>query len=378
MQLLFAVLCLATSQGADPSYGKRTLPNGALVMVEPVPNSSLVTLQLFCSAKGTQETPGTHGWRHMLEHVAVRGEGKWDRDLETIGWNLHAKTLRDGMSIQLIGPISGMQTAASVLSEIVKARPYSQKEIDREKKILFQESMLLPAEDRLRSELWSEVYADSGLDPMGSISAWNQVTPADLDSLASKTFAADNLTLVISGAVSTDKGFSLGSQALANARPAAKLSWQKRSPAQKGAVRKDLTEAAFAVPVGPYNESATLAKMAVSLMACREERGAWFVYTPTIQPGLLLFGYRLGNEPNSAIERLRGKSLTLSETTTLLQAWLAENLKNIETSSFFRALIGSQALGARVEAIPEAIESLQTSDLESARTEILKLMESNP
>ena len=95
----------------ESPLNRTILGNEAVVLTESFPKSPTVSVQLFVSASATPDTPETHGWRHLIEHLAAPGRNRdLDRRIESAGGFLSEIPLREARTnypIKLISPGTG-------------------------------------------------------------------------------------------------------------------------------------------------------------------------------------------------------------------------------------------------------------------------------
>src|SRR5437763_1308721 len=100
MIVLFAAGLSLLSSQVQPPRLRTVLPNQATILVEPVANAHMISLQLWASSRGVEERAETHGLRHLLEHILALGPKRdIDQRLESVGGSLRAKTFRDATQI---------------------------------------------------------------------------------------------------------------------------------------------------------------------------------------------------------------------------------------------------------------------------------------
>src|SRR4051812_48412530 len=80
----------------EPPRLRTIFKNGAVLLVENLPQAKYVSVQLFASDKHLPDTPETHGYRHLLEHLALKGPKRdLDLQMERQGVFFLGRTLRD-------------------------------------------------------------------------------------------------------------------------------------------------------------------------------------------------------------------------------------------------------------------------------------------
>src|SRR5258708_4271782 len=178
MLALFASLSVGLIQ--DPPRLRTVLDNESIILVESMPRESVVSVQLFASAKYVPESAATHGYRHLIEHLIAKGDGALDRKLESLACFLNASTLRDAMQIELtVGPTQ-LQLALDTLGGLLRRPEFTQKQIDHELRVMRDELSMEDDPILLSSAAWEGAFGESGLDPLGTFDSMYRATPEKL------------------------------------------------------------------------------------------------------------------------------------------------------------------------------------------------------
>lgn len=267
------------------------LANGSQLLVEPAAQAKNLTVHLFASAAGVDESK-TSGMRHLLEHLCVKGhDGKLDERLESAGAFLQARTLRDAMDIEVDVPPGDLQMAFDALSDVMRGGGWSASDIAREAGVIEQEIALQPESGALASSLWAQAYGGNGYDPLGDIATIKATTPEQLEALRRETFASANLVLVIAGPIDLRSGIKLGTSYL-NLLPATKADGAPVRAAKPGPGRAEVDAfgEARGVPAPPLSDSECVAKLCAALAIASELKDAFVTYTPSALGGMVIVG----------------------------------------------------------------------------------------
>jgi len=360
--LIAAALALAqapvgTQTPASDSVRLRTiLPNDVAILVERRP-SPTTSVQLWISAAGAWERYDSHGARHLLEHLMALGsDGEVDAALETQGGFLRAETYRDAMAFKIAVPKGKVPLAIAALQNVLTRRDYTEAEIARESRILREEFALRGVAQRQGAVLWQRAYGEHGLDPFGNLETIAGTTPDDLARLRSVMVDQAGMALAIVGDEDIDVT-TRAATALLRALP-------KRVPA---AVRPPAREAAyemsepggdaFAARVGSFREVDTLASIAAGLALASESPGAYFTYTPSNEPGLVIVGHA---ESGTLAKRVAAASpdALFDRGRRLANLWLQRKLSDPESVADFRGRLLAQSPSLRPEALVENLPAL--------------------
>ncbi|AIE87539.1 peptidase, M16 family [Fimbriimonas ginsengisoli Gsoil 348] len=335
------------------------------MLVERTPNAKSLIVDLFVSSRGVEETPQSHGQRHLLEHlVALGAKGDLDRRLETAGGFLRARTLRDSISFEMNLPPTGMKDAISALRDLVSEHGFTEAEIAHEADIMEQERALRDAAAQASSEAWGRAFGDRGLDPFGDLDTIRATKPAILEAVRKRAFSAGNLAVVVSGNVDIDAATKAVADALAFL-PVAKVS----NPAPLAAA--DAKSIAFgtspgefrAVSVPGYRSPDTAATLAAALALATVAEGLEVIYTPSGNRGLVLIGSPTGDL--SAINDAQAASL-FDLGRILAARWVRNRLYEPETAAAFRGMLLVCERDLKPEIMLENLDSLQFAEFERA------------
>lgn len=330
------------------------LESGASCLVERVPAAREVAVSLWASSRSAPETPTTHGWRHLLEHLVAKGrDGRLDERLERQGITLVASTFRDATHIQLSCPVGKEGEAIAALSEIL--RPFSTTEdaIRRELGVMRHEFASVGAADRLAAAGWKATFGGKGLDPFGTLAAIEGATPEALRDLHARQFAKPNLCLVVAGNVDLDLTAARLVEliALAPGTAAPTADPLPRPVAGRVEVEGVVGEARSA-HVDGFQKPATLATLAAALALAADLGDCFVAYTPSLGPGVLTLGREeqvggLGARVDGLTEADRANLFRSGY--DLLRRWIERFLASPPGISFLRGYLQLQDPGARPE-----------------------------
>ena len=345
------------------------LPSGAIAFVESMPGSKYFCLQLFASSRGARDTAETHGWRHLLEHLLTKGPDKdLEARLEAQGIFLTAETHRDATHFTLVGPPEKVDLAIGAARELLQPLRTSEKEIEKEVRILSQEIALTPTSKKLSQALWLVAFGMDGLDPVGNAEAMTKATAASLELMRRRHFAPQNLVLSLAGPVEVDASIRQLTAIL---------------PKEKGPFEPDLTvrkmgaanivslntEHARAAPVPGWEEVETAAALAAALAFASEGDNRFVIYTPSTQSGLVILGTE---EPNRGlgdwIEKLKPFEVDalFGRSRMMAEGWVKRYLNSPEGCAFLRGFLYAQKSSATPEAMLEKIRGLTVEQFRNA------------
>lgn len=350
-----------------PPRLRTILPNGATVLVEKVPGAKTVWTRLFLSARGTEETPATHGQRHLLEHLVATGrDGKLDEKLEREGAFLRAQTQRDAIEFGVDAPAGKLDIALGALGEMLRLRAVTTEEIAREAGIIRQEGALMEVPTRLSAAAWGVAYGTRGLAPFGDLDAIRRTTPAALAALHRRLCAGPNLVLVVAGDVDIEKA-TAAAAAVVRTAPKTEGAFTPRPPGKSG--EDDAAQGfgeARALPVTGYSDPKTAATLAAALALGSELGDAFVTYTPSGRNGLVILG-RAGENNGLAASIARKDPAALWERGRLLaDLWLRRQTADPGANASLRGLLLAQFSEYTPDRMREAIIGMKYADFAAA------------
>lgn len=359
---MLALLCAAaTAQElvGQPPRLRTLLPNGATVLVEKIPGARSLAIGLYASARSAPDTPATHGYRHLLEHlIAIGKDGDLDEKLESAGGFLRARTLRETMAFEITLPAGGLKVGLDATRDILAAQVKSPEVVSREAKIMAEEGALRDPAARASEIAWRRVYGDAGLDPFGALSVMGAATPAAIEKVRKATFVASNLVLVIGGDVDLDAATKAATEVVGFLPTAPKADPPRRiaNPTEVS----DTVEGGYrAIPVRGYRDPGTAAALAACLAVASELERPTTIYTPSGAPGLVLVGTLDGEAKLAKVLEEAQPAALFARGRELARRWVRQRMQEPEQIVAFRGLLLSDAVDLRPETMLENLDTMQ-------------------
>lgn len=366
MIVFFALAAALLQPVQDPPRLRILLPNGSVVLAERAP-SPYVVVSLFASTRGVPESAGSHGSRHLLEHLAAKGSGgTLDDRLEAEGAFLTAATGRDSLEFTVWTPPSKLPLALNALKEVLDAVSFTQDAIDREVRVMDQEIALDRDEARLGRAAWTQAYGAQGLDPLGSSERIRRVTPQALTSIARELFGAERLALAIVGPVDPETAARLGKALLEPLQRGKASTGGVRGKGKPGRVEASdaFGEARAALVPGILDPRATWSLCAALAVASRFDN-AFVTYTPSAIDGLVV----LGRTSSTSGLGLLIEALTPAEIDALYplgrslgELWVTRKLGSATAIALSRGHLLSQGASLRPEVYRENVLAMTLED----------------
>ncbi len=360
--MLALALSVALLNQEQPARLRTICRIGAAVLVERMADEPMVSVQLWASSRSVPETPKTHGWRHLLEHLMAKGvSGQVDFKLESEGGYLRAQTLRDAMVFEINVPPKELKLAVSSILDILKPLQASEESIASEVRIMREEFATSEESSKLSRGAWSAAFAEHGLDPNGSLEVMSTATLKDLRALQSNHFYPENLVLTIAGPIDIKQTTELAVEAIGMKQGAIRTPVPERPAGKPGRVEVSAIGEGRAAIVDTFDAPKTVGALAFALAVGSKLEGAFVTYTPTTNRGLILL---------AQTEKSSGAGIAIDEVTDsdwgtlyatgklLARRWVQRYLGSASGVAFIRGLLLAQNHGSRPEQMLRTIDNL--------------------
>jgi hypothetical protein len=359
---LVAALSLAGASVQDAPRMRTLLPNGATILVERMPEATTLSVQLF--ARADIDGPATVGWRHLLEHLIVKGRGgTLPQRVEAQGIFMTARTYRDSTQIEVYAAPHQLDEALAAVRETLLPLRISEEELQREKQIIEEEIALLTDAQRLSIAAWQAGWGERAGDPVGTAEGIAEVTTDELRGLQNVHFEPPRLVLAIAGPVGLDAA-TRAARAILEDLPRQDHNFPDFGPGKPGRVQ---TEEAYGEARGAlvegWSKPQTAWCLAAALAIASEFDSAFVTYTPSDLPGLVLVGR---TDFNAGIGLMiddlpDGDAARLFEVGKILaRRWLTRHYESPSGVAFLRGKLMLQ--GTRPEVLEEHIERMSWQD----------------
>ena len=138
-----ALFIFATAAWAV-DYTVQKLPNGQTVVVYPIKDNPIVTIDTWIKTGSVNETDTNNGVAHFLEHLFFKGTkahptGDMDRILESKGAIVNAATSKDFTHYYITIPSEYFDTALDLHSDMLLNPQIPRKELEKERKVVLEE-----------------------------------------------------------------------------------------------------------------------------------------------------------------------------------------------------------------------------------------------
>lgn len=192
----------------NPTYHKAVLENGLTLVGECHPYVRSISLGLWVRVGSGQETPKLNGVSHFIEHMVFKGTEKRSAleiatVLESLGGDLNAFTDREITCFHSTVLSEHLELAVDVLSDLVFRPTFDKVQLDRERKVLLQELMMVEEspDDWIHDVFFSSVWKKHALGQtiIGTKKTIQDLSRAELVKFYELHYRPDNMILSVAG-----------------------------------------------------------------------------------------------------------------------------------------------------------------------------------
>lgn len=195
-------------------YRKIDLSNGIRIILNHMPNMESAAIGVWVAAGSRNETRRLSGASHFLEHMIFKGtptrtSRRIKEEIEGRGGSLNGFTSEEITCYLAKVSSSHIDTALSVLSDMVLHAHLNQKEVERERTVIIEEIKMyqdLPnhhVHDILNELMWPS--HPLGFPVAGSIKSVKSITRRDLLNYKKANYIPKNIVLVLCGNLNQDR-----------------------------------------------------------------------------------------------------------------------------------------------------------------------------
>ena len=129
---------------AKSAIARRVLPNGLVVIAEPMPHVRSVSIGIWLHAGSRRETPALNGIAHFIEHMVFKGTTRRTsemiaREMDSVGGLLDAFTAKETVSFNAKVLDEHLPIAFDVLSDLVLRPLFAKDDVRKEKQVVLEE-----------------------------------------------------------------------------------------------------------------------------------------------------------------------------------------------------------------------------------------------
>jgi zinc protease len=205
----FEAIGAAVPGSLSPFY-EGTLPNGAVLIVRPMPHARVTSIAIGCRAGAAHEPADLGGISHFLEHMFFKGSerherGEMDRIVKELGGYLNAATSLESTTYVATVPAEHTARAFELLVDALLHSQYDPVEIAREREVIGEEQAR--KEDNPQGKLFVEFQARIGAGTpygrpvLGTAESLARIDREALATYFAERYTAPNVVIAVAGPV---------------------------------------------------------------------------------------------------------------------------------------------------------------------------------
>ena len=256
---------------------KKVLKNGMTVIFKER-NNGVVSVAFAVRNGGRNEIAKEKGISHFIEHMLYKGTEKRTAqdiamEIERNGGELNGFTAEEITAFWCKIPKKHLKVALEVLSDMVKNPLLDEKEVDKERQVIFEEMKMhsdsprLYTLDKIKSLLYK---GDFAVPLIGTKKSMNSNTREKLKKYFERTYVPENMILAVVGSADFDKICSFAENNFVSKKKEIKFPRIKLHNASRIGKRKDIDQAnlvfAFHAPP-PKDRKSYASRILITLMA---------------------------------------------------------------------------------------------------------------
>ncbi len=192
----------------DIQYNKTILQNGLTIISEKIPSTQAISIGVWIKSGSRQENPKLNGVAHFLEHMLFKGtEKRSARDiaysLESVGGYLNAFTGKEQTCYFADVLAEQLPKAVDVLSDMLCHSIFSEKEIEKERKIILEE---IDSVEDTPDELIQDIFVEKlflnhslGYPILGSRQSISHITKDQMIDFYRNNYVSPNIVITVAG-----------------------------------------------------------------------------------------------------------------------------------------------------------------------------------
>ncbi|MHB1000434.1 MAG: M16 family metallopeptidase [Armatimonadota bacterium] len=209
---------------AEPSSSVTvtTLTNGMKIIVREGHEVNLAAVDVWVKAGSINETADTNGISHFVEHMIFKTTSKYapgeiDREIEGLGSELNGGTSKDWVHFYTVTASEYLPIAINVVGDAITSAQFRPEDVEKERQVLLDEIARFDSDPLKQAfSLFSNVaYAvhPYSLSPTGTKAVISKLTRDELFAYYRNRYKPENICVVITGDVSSEKVVSIVQQA---------------------------------------------------------------------------------------------------------------------------------------------------------------------
>ena len=194
------------------NFKKKVLKNGMTVLFEKR-NIPVVSVAFAVKQGGVNESLKEKGISHFIEHLLYKGTPTRNfrqiaEEIEKNGGIMNGFTSEEVTAYWCKMPSRHLEVALNVLSDMIKNPLFDEKEVEKERKVIFEEIKMYKDNPRMHvfDEMHSLMYKPPfGVPLIGTYKSMNSIAREDIVKKFKEVYSPSNLYLVVVGNANFDK-----------------------------------------------------------------------------------------------------------------------------------------------------------------------------
>ncbi len=194
------------------NFKRKVLKNGIVVLFEKR-ETPVVSVAFAVRHGGINESLKEKGISHFIEHMLYKGTKRRDseeisKEIEKNGGELNGFTTEDMTAYWCKMPSRHVRIALDVLGDMIKNSVFDTKEIDKERKVIFEEvkmrkdTPMIYVHDKVQSLLYGGTLS---LDAIGTYDTIGSISKEDLVKRFKEVYVPENIVLCVVGDADFEK-----------------------------------------------------------------------------------------------------------------------------------------------------------------------------
>ena len=217
-----------TKSTTPSTIHKSTLPNGLVVITEPMPHVRSVSVGIWLQHGSRREPGKLNGISHFIEHMVFKGTARRTaediaREADRIGGMLDAFTSKELVCYNTRVLDEHLPTAFDIIADMVLAPAFPPDEITREKSVIIEEiKMARDNPEDLVHELFSENFWRGhalGKPILGTRETINALERATLNDWFGRWYAPNHIVITAAGNLTHDQLMNLVGERFEKRKP---------------------------------------------------------------------------------------------------------------------------------------------------------------
>jgi predicted Zn-dependent peptidase len=199
---------------ATSAVQRKVLPNGLVLIAEPMPHARSVSVGIWLRAGSRGEPAGLSGVAHFIEHMVFKGTSRRTaeeiaREMDSVGGHLDAFTSKEMVSFSAKVLDEHLPLAFDVLSDLILRPLFTEEDVAKERHVILEEIRM--EEDNPESvahELLTENFWRGhplGTRILGTRESVKRFTRAAVRDCFRRWYAPDNIIVTAAGNIQLTK-----------------------------------------------------------------------------------------------------------------------------------------------------------------------------